>query len=244
MIQFQIGKKLFILFVMLIALFGVAFQAGAQTIKVTTMPIPGLVVSETEGIFVKLYLETAKRAGVEVDLEVLPVKRARHLFETGKADSFFPALDASLGVDAAKAVFYIKKIFSFVNEGNPILTDIEQLEGKKVCLTRGFTYPRKLTLNENIKLDEATDPVQSIKKLKAGRCDCFVADPKVGTGALEKSGAEGVTWDPEKPLAEMDVYFAFKTDEAGNGLADGFTKALASMKEDGTFKTIMSGGKK
>lgn len=241
--KLQTDKKLLTLFVVLIAFMAFTFQASAQTIKVTTMQIPGLVISKTEGLFVKLYLETAKRAGVEVDLEILPVKRARHLFETGKVDSFFPALDASLSVDATKAVFYVKKIFTFVNDGSPVLTHIDQLEGKKVCLTRGFTYPRKLTQNENIKLDEASDPVQSIKKLKAGRCDCFVADPKVGTGALEKSGIQGVIWDPNKPLAEMDVYFAFKTDEAGNDLADRFTKALASMKEDGTFATIMSGGK-
>ncbi len=242
--KLQTDKKLLILFVVLIAFMAFTFQASAQTIKVTTMKIPGLVISKTEGIFVKLYLETAKRAGVEVDLEIFPVKRARHLYETGKVDSFFPALDASLNVDATKAVFYVKKIFTFVNDGSPILTHIDQLEGKKVCLTRGFTYPRKLTQNENIKLDEASDPVQSLKKLKAGRCDCFVADPKVGVGALEKSKIQGVKWDPDTPLAEMDVYFAFTTDEAGNDLADRFTKALASMKEDGTFGTIMSGGKK
>jgi polar amino acid transport system substrate-binding protein len=243
-IKLQIKKKLLILLVVLISMIGFTLQAGAQTIKVTTMAIPGLVVSTTEGLFVELYLETAKRAGVEVDMDIVPVKRARHLFATGKVDSFFPALDASLDADASKAVFYIKKIFSFVNDGSPVLTDIGQLEGKKVCLTSGFTYPKKLTQNENIKLDEAGDPVQSIKKLKAGRCDCFVADPKVGIGALKKSGVEGVVWDPEKPLAEMDVYFAFQTDDAGKDLADRFTKALASMKEDGTFKTIMTGGKK
>ena len=244
MTKLQIEKKLLILFVVLVAFMGFTFQASAQTIKVTTMAIPGLVVSKTEGLFVKLYLETAKRAGVEADLEIVPVKRARHFFETGKVDSFFPALDASLGVDAAKAVFYVKKIFSFVRDDSPILTNIDQLKGKKVCLTKGFTYPRELTQNEEIKLDEANDPVQSIKKLKAGRCACFVADPKVGTAAIKKSGTQGVKWDPDTPLAKMDVYFAFKTDAAGKDLADRFSKALASMKEDGTFKTIMSGGKK
>ncbi|HCY86345.1 MAG TPA: hypothetical protein DHV36_14515 [Desulfobacteraceae bacterium] len=219
-------------------------RAAAEPVKVLTFQIPGLVISETEGGFVKLYLEAARRAGISVDLKVLPVKRARHLFESEKADSFFPALDASLNVDASKAVFHVKKLFAFVREGSPIPSAIEQLEGKKVCLTRGFTYPRKITMNENIKLDEASDPVQSFKKLAKNRCDSFVADPKVGANALEKSGEQGIKWAPDTPLAHMDVYFAFRTDEHGKDLAMKFTQALDDMKKDGTFGAIMSGKQK
>lgn len=236
-------RRFFTTFFLVTGLLVFTGSANAQTINVTTLPIPGLVVSAVEGPFVELYQEAAERAGVSADLQVLPAKRARHYFESGKVDSFFPALDASLKVDAAKAVFHVKKIYAFVREGDDIPSDVEQLEGKKVCLTRGFTYPRELALNEDIKVGMAENPVHSFKKLAAGRCDYFVADPKVGASALEESGVDGVIWDPEVPLAAMDVYFAFHTDEVGKDLAARFTAALKSMKDDGTFAAIMAKAK-
>ncbi|MCP4673723.1 MAG: amino acid ABC transporter substrate-binding protein, partial [Desulfobacula sp.] len=53
-------------------------------------------------------------------------------------------------------------------------------------------------------------------------------------------GVSGITYEAGKPISKQKVYYAFQPDAKGKEVAAKFSKALSSMKKDGTFGKIMS----
>jgi polar amino acid transport system substrate-binding protein len=220
---------------------GVTVGTEAKTYKMGSFPIPLMVEDDERGVFVKLFQEVARRTGEEFELAVYPTQRTQKLFQDGDLDGFFPASDTSAGDNAAKsAPFYSKANVVFVREGTPYISEVTQLEGKVVGVTKGYTYSKEITENPNITLDYADSDVVNMRKLAKGRLDAFIVEEQSGVKALGESGVTNVVYDPQQPLSSITIFFAFQNTEEGHMLAEKFSKALEEMKADGTFETIMS----
>ena len=220
--------------------FGMTEGGAAKTYKIGAFPIPLMVEDQDHGVFVELFKEVARRTGENFELEVYPTNRTLKLFQDGQLDGFFPGLDLTAGEKSAKSsIFYRKSDFIFVREGTSFIYAIARLEGKKVGLTTGYPYSEELTSHPKITFEYADSDVINMSKLSKGRIDAFVVEEKSGLKALKESGATNIVYNPEKPLSEMRVFFAFQGNEEGQALADKFSKAIAEMEKDGTFEKIM-----
>ena len=217
------------------------WAAAAKTYKMGAFPIPLLIEDQNQGVFVELFKEVAKRTGESFEFVVYPTQRTRKLFAERELDGMFPGLEQSMeGKYARSTVFYSKNEVVFVRAGTALITEVAQLEGKKVGLTKGYTYGAGITSNPKITLEYADSDVVNMNKLSKERIDAFVVEEKSGLKALKDTGVTNVVYDPTKPLSAREVFFAFQDTEEGRVLADKFSKALEEMKKDGTFEKIMS----
>ncbi|MCP4671303.1 MAG: transporter substrate-binding domain-containing protein [Desulfobacula sp.] len=229
--------------VMLCMLFVLPFTtpvfAGDYTIA--SFPIPLMVESPDKGIFIEVTKEIAKRSGLDIEIKIFPTKRTVINFHENKVDGFFPALDVMINKDISPSEeMYFKKDFVFVKEGSSPVSTIEGLAGKKVGITMGYPYAKKITDAQGFTIEVAPNDMVNIKKLAAGRIDVFIVEEKSGLQALKESGVSGITYEAGKPISKQKVYYAFQPDAKGKEVAAKFSQALSSMKKDGTFGKIMS----
>ncbi len=240
-------KKFYYSFVSLIilCLFNSYSFGEDKVIKFGTFPVPQLVLDENHGNFIELTRTIAERAHLHIEITVTPTKRALFNFGEKKNDVLFPAVDQffSPGNEPVKTdeLIFIKKDYAFTRKGEPLLKTIKELEGKRVGITLGYPYAKKLTENHLIELDMAKNDEINVLKLIAKRIDVFVVEEVSGLKAFQSKGVtDKIQYDSSAPISEIDVYYAFQNTEEGKKLAEIISKVLGEMKKDGTYSTIMS----
>ena len=219
-----------------------------EVIKVATFPIPLMVVDENNGIFVELMQAIAKKADMKLELTIKPPKRILKEFFKGKHDALFPALDVTFTPEnqpiKSSETVYVKRDFAFTRKGEPVLSSIKDLEGKKVGLTRGYPYVKELLENKNIDIQYANIDEENAKKLIAKRFDAFIVEEKSGLKAFENTVTlDKIQYNSLIPLSSQDVFFAFFKNDKNTKLEKKWSKALSQIKKDGTFGKIMSKAK-
>lgn len=217
---------------------------GAETLRIGTYPIPMLVEDSTHGLFIDLTNAIAEKAGLDIEIRVVPSKRIVLEFQQQQIDVLLPGLDVFFSADnqpIKSEPVAVKKDYIFTRKGTALLSSINDLEGKVVGITRGYPYSPELLENAAITFDEATTDAQSAKKLIAGRVEAFVVEETTGLQAFEQiGGVDDVLYDPEAPIATIYAYYAFHPTEQGRQLEQIFSDIIRHMKEDGTFEQIMS----
>ncbi|MCP3926468.1 MAG: amino acid ABC transporter substrate-binding protein [Desulfobacterales bacterium] len=216
----------------------------AEKVIFTTFRIPLMVIDNKKGVFIELTHEIGKRAGVDYRIIVVSPKGAIHKFMAKKADILFPALDVNFpkGIKHIKSseLIYVKADYVFTKKGKRVLRTMGDLEGKRIGITLGYPYVFELISNNLIKIDVASSDVLNVRKLNAERFDAFVVEEKSGIKAFEQAGLKNqMQYDKRVPLSRQDVFYAFQSNKKGKMLSERISKALASMKKDGTFAKIM-----
>lgn len=215
-------------------------EEESKPYRIASYHIPLLVEDANHGAFIDMLREAAQRAGIRYTIVMSPAKRAMRYFEDGDVIGIIPALSATLAADAALTrPIFTKQIHAFVRKGDPLSETISSLEGKRVGLTRGFSYPRAITVNEKIEIDYADTTAGSLKKLLEGRVDVVVADGYTAQRAIEKEGLSGFHYDLSAVLNEQVAYIAFQNTAEGAALARKISQALETMEQDGTMAKLL-----
>jgi len=217
---------------------------GEEKLKIGTFPIPLLVLDEKQGKFVELTRTISERAGLDIEIIVTPPKRTIHKFLQNELDILFPALDVNFSPEnmpvKSDELLFLKKDFSFTRKGEPLLKTIKDLEGKRVGITSGYPYVNELINNPQIEIQSARSDELNVLKLMEKRFDAFVVEEVTGLKAFQSKGvANQIQYDPNNPISEMDVYYAFQNTDKGKRLAEIFSKILIEMKKDGTYSKII-----
>lgn len=217
-----------------------ALSAEAKPIVLATFDIPLMVVSEDEGLFVKLTRTIAKKENLDIKIVVYPTSKARLAFSNKQVDGFFPAVDLYMPQKYSKSdSFYQKVSYVFYRTENPLKT-IKDLEGKRVGLTFRFNYGAELVSNKKIKFEFAADDVTNMKKLDDGSVDAFVIEERSGLKALQLIGSKNITFDKSAPVSAREVYYAFQGNAEGKKLAKIFSQAIQEMRRDGSLEKLFS----
>ncbi|WP_319471178.1 transporter substrate-binding domain-containing protein [uncultured Pseudodesulfovibrio sp.] len=220
--------------------YSMATDTASKEWRIASYHIPLLVDDRENGAFMELLREAARRADVRYVVVMAPAKRAMRYFEDGEVVAIVPALRATLAKDAVLTrPIFTKQIHAFVREGDSIPENIASLKGLRIGLTRGFSYPRSITVNEKIEVDYADTTEGSLKKLLEGRIDAVIADGYTALFAIEKMNLSGFHYDLSIILHEQPVYMAFQPTEEGKELAQKLSRSLDSMEADGTMRRIL-----
>lgn len=217
-------------------------ECRAETLTLATFPIPLMVESKNEGIFIELAQALAQEVELELNIIVLPPLRTLQEFAADKVDGIFPGLSVNMPGNYERSdSVYVKRDYAFTTKGKPLLVTIDDLLGKYVGITAGYPYVKALTDRDGIYLEYANSDEQNVKKLLAGRIDVFVVEEKSGLKAFENNGSsDNLLYNPERPLSEQDVFFAFQNNDRGKYLVNIINEALSRLKNDGTLDNIMS----
>lgn len=217
----------------------VCVQAYAKPVVLVTFPIPLMVESEDQGLFVKLAKEIARREKLDLKLVLHPPGKAHLAFSNGKVDGLFPALEGHTPVNSAKSVPYYRKVGFVFYRQDLVIKSLKDLEGRKVGLTFRYNYGSELRQNKKIRFEYAKDDVLNMQKLGAKQIDAFVVEERSGLKALQLSGEKNISFDKNVPIFETPVFFAFQGNAAGKSLAASFSKAIEAMRADGSLEKLL-----
>lgn len=112
--------------------------------------------------------------------------------------------------------------------------DIEELEGMRIGVTRGYTYAGATEFLQGTiyQLDEAPNDETNMNKLLRERIDLFICDRYVGLYLINKMGMEERISYFTPVISSADYYIAFTKDEKNYGLASRFDQALRKAMEE------------
>ncbi len=216
-------------------------ETMAESLKLATWEIPAFVEDKDSGIMIEIVKEIKKRTGIQVESVLYPPKRSIMMFKDNEVIGMFPAMETNIPKEAAKSEpFYSKRIYALTKKGKPDISGLEYLNGMKVGLVLGYSYPKSVTENKKLITDYAPGAENNLKKLMAGRFDICLEEKNTLIKLMNEMGLQNELKISENPISEMTVHFAFQLTEKGKELAENFSKAILEMKKDGTLEKILS----
>jgi len=227
-----------------LALTVAAGTASAENLKVVTDPsfVPFEMMDQETGEMIgfdmEIIAEVAKRAGFEYDLQTMDFNGIIPALQTGNVDIAIAGItiteEREQIVDFSDP-YYDSGLRILVREGSD-MKELSDLEGKKVGTKIGSTSYDYLMAN--LDADDGVTPYPGSSDmymaLMSRAIDAVFYDaPNVGYFARTKGEGKVMTVGP---LYEGQQYGIALVE--GSEWVDEVNAALASMKEDGTYKSI------
>ncbi len=222
-----------------------AGTASAETLRVVTDPsfVPFEMMDQETGEMIgfdmDIIAEVAKRAGFEYDLNTMDFNGIIPALQTGNVDIAIAGMtitEAREEIVDFSNPYYDSGLRLLVPKGNDDIKVLEDLEGKKIGSKIGSTSYDFLmkNLDDNSGVTPYPGSADMYLALMSGAVDAVFYDaPNVGYFARTKGSGKVETVGP---MYEGQQYgIALK---AGSEWLDEVNAALASMMEDGTYKTI------
>lgn len=176
------------------ALLALTSLAQAETIKVSTgeyAPFTGESLPNG-GVVNGLVSRVAEQAGVTIEYEYMPWKRALEVARDGQvqASSYWGERPDQSGLTMV-GPFTLDRNVLFYRKDKPVaeFEDLTELTGVVIGVTHGYSYTPVFWANvENgsIQTQTAKDDASNFRKLLAGRIDAFIVDEYVGHYLLEQ----------------------------------------------------------
>lgn len=250
----KIKLWIYILILTFICSFSTSSIFAQTKLKIATLEYRPQIFYENNvitGICYDIIIEMAKRAEIQVDVEILPWKRALAMVERGKVDAVFPAGKTpereKFGIYMSEFL-YRSQYGLFVKKGNEFSFDkIEDLAGKKIGIPMGNTFTKEFEDAKKANLlvvDEGGIEVESnILKLNSNRFDVFIVNNMVGLDSIKRVNMlDKITILPKSLNQGNPQYLLFskvsKIDKK-NIIINLLDKVLSEMKSDGTYKSII-----
>lgn len=227
-----------------LALTVAAGTASAENLKVVTDPsfVPFEMMDQKTGEMIgfdmEIIAEVAKRAGFEYDLQTMDFNGIIPALQTGNVDIAIAGItiteEREQIVDFSDP-YYDSGLRILVREGSDV-KELSDLEGMKIGTKIGSTSYDFLMAN--LDADDGVTPYPGSSDmymaLMSQAIDAVFYDaPNVGYFARTKGEGKVTTVGP---LYEGQQYGIALVD--GSEWVDEVNSALASMKEDGTYKSI------
>jgi polar amino acid transport system substrate-binding protein len=234
---------------LLLAFFGFSLTLAAQDNFVLAAeddwyPYSAKIGSGAEGLSVELMTAAYEAAGAKVHYEVVPFSRAMAGVKSGRYTGCFNAAKSEhLKVDYLVPDQSIGESVQTVWGGlnaSPV-NSYQQLEGKTVGITNGYTYDAQFTNNDKIIKETARIEVSNLKKIARGRIDYTIADRWVAMYLISANKAE--LQGKIKPLGELQLDAIIpvfsKTHPDGVKAMHAYEKGMEIIKANGTYGKII-----
>lgn len=230
------------------------YNLGAQTLKIAIFsadlkPYKWTENQKSIGPLLDVTTQAADRAGIELVLDILPIKRIFLMLENGSCDGvvgltrtaerevFCHYLDTPVGW----AGFHL-----FVKKGNEFpFETIADLYGKTVGGITGVHLGKEFgaaVKAGKVKMDEVKDIEILLLKLEYGRNMVVGAPTAVFQYLVNKKGLQNkitILPRPIRPYQAIHMLFSKKTNTPGKEqLMEKMGKALKEMEKDKTFEKI------
>lgn len=215
---------------------------GSETkkVRIGTFLIPKYVQSPSKGEFVQLVNMLAKKANVEIEIVLIPAKRAYIEVTEGSIVGMFPAMESrDLSNFEKTTSFYPKEMFVFWREGH----DYTKLSSPKVCVAEGYTYPEDYMRQQGWKKVTSKTDATCLVLLSKKRVDLFVSEIETGVTEVKNQGLEKVIkYDRYRPISSDKATLIFRKGPEGKILSEKFDKALKELMMNSTYQKLFNTG--
>lgn len=194
------------------------------------------------GIYIDVVREAASRAGIDLEFEVVPFKRALHLIEKGKADLM---LGPNRTDERQKYMYYFgaalpnepKAVYLGASDADVVsITDLGQ---KSVGVLRGANYGWQLEDAKDVRLVEAVDYAALFRMLDLGRIDALIVPELQGVEQIRQGGPFNIR-KASLVLQGQPSFIGLSrlSDYYIDGSFTELEQVLVKMRQDGTFDAI------
>ena len=209
-------------------------------LSVVAGAVSNLVTSADEGIFVDLLKRISKRTPFEFDIDVHSDKRAQRHFTDRHYDAYMLWSNFDPPMSALKVHLASRSLHAVVRRGDPIPTEIGELEGLRIGLPFVYSFPDALVQNKKIHTLRLAESVESnIEALMRGRVDVTIVARDAADAMALTEGAEHVVFDPAHPLFTKEIYIVLQPDQSLECTAKMLQAEISSMRSDGSLREIL-----
>ena len=189
------------------------------------------------GIDAEFAAAIAEKLGMELKIEDMAFDSIIPAVQSGKAD--FGAAGMTVTEDRQKEVdfsntYYTGRQVIIVAEGNTEIAGPDDLSGKKIGVQQGTTgdiYATDDYGDENI--ERYNKGFEAVQALQQGKIDAVIIDDQPAQTFVEETDGLKIL---ETEYVEEEYALCFKK---GSDLVEKVNKAIAELKEDGTFDGII-----
>ena len=232
---------------MLMGFAGVSFQTQAEdTLKIATRhDLPPYVYEHARyGIEIDLIKKIAKKAGLKVEFVQMPRIRMIQSFDAKQMDGILTQNPKASKVGCATEWYLKHQNFAFTLNGRDMnIEGLDDLKSIRLVSFDGATQYlgsqyRNIVL-QNPKYTEAADQSTHIALLYKGRFDAVVGDEWILKLAQRKYYENTGNYKKmqQHEILPASYYIARFHDQA---VCDAFNGALKNIREDGTYRQIVS----
>lgn len=218
----------------LLSVAGAAPQARADDpLTVAAFTIPGLLEENGGGLYAGMLADVARRTGIRIRLDVLPIARARASYRQGQYDCLLP-LDPGVEDDYAGHLQSVPlaeaRAYLFTRPGTPPLRGLGEVDGRRVGAELGVPYPAPVRA---IIADNYAGTLENLlKMLNRGRFEAVLAYmPDMGAMAT-KMEVPVPSYDPAFPVAVYADSLTCRPTGRNQDLLQRINAALAAIKSE------------
>jgi len=202
----------------------------------------GVLEPPSNGVLADLHQLVANQTGLSVNFEIQPIRRARHAFYAGQADSMFAVFP---GVDRPTPVIYSRSFakirrYIFTREDHAAISALEALKGLRLGLVKGFIYNHlnmDLLKAQGTQIHWSPDQKSNLKMLNAGRLDAIIATP-YECALLTQGNIARPSYDADNPVTSYEFVYAFHDTPSGRALERRFSQAIDTLWAKDQLKKI------
>ena len=238
------GRNL-VIFVLLFG-FSATLASGAEVLRITANVWPPYVDDKMSGngVAIALVTEALERAGYEVKLGLEPWPKALEATREGLYDivcSIWFTEDRSATLAFSEP--YIENHIKFVKRSNSDLQyhDRSDLDGLRIGIVNDYAYSAQPYDTTGIEVTESDSVKNNIERLLNDEIDLVLADSRVAFYEVDElRAAKRITVLP-KPVITRGLRIAVSKQRPDHAeVVAAFDRAVAQMKEDGSYNTLMA----
>lgn len=189
-----------------------------------------------QGLSFSIYKEALNRAQLDMTFEEMPWARCKELVERGNYEA---AVDGDAGIaniiqNALMPVPWVQSLWTNGTVPKNTFDNINALAGKSVGYVQGYGYPQEFLDHPEINSFAVANDTEGLRMLAANRFDFFFGDLVNNRQLQQKNKFDVQPVHPPIMITFLDLTFHKSQREAQAK----YSKALASMLEDGTIDTI------
>ena len=198
-----------------------------------------------EGMDIDIAREALKRGGYEIEVQLVPWKRALLMLERGEADfttTISRSGDRDQFIDWSQGYRnWVRYHFYARANTAESLKDLSHLDGKTLGITLGYFYPDAVVKpsEHSVRIETGKDMATTIRMFRAGRSDYIVVNALAGAWEINQLGLMGdLKLQPLVHSSDNPTYMGFSKVRNNTRAVEAMNKGLSSMIKDGTLTKI------
>ena len=207
----------------------------AQQVDIYSYYIPGLIDSTESGVMVDMLYKIKTSTKIDFKLKLLPTKRVQANFINKKIVGYFPELEENRPKSSCRTDSFMQKnIIAITRKGDPKVTSIKDLLGKRIGGVKGFSYGNLITKNSDITLSFVDNDKKNIKKLLSNRIDVIIGDTHSTINAINETESNAaIYYDLANPINVIDVFFIFQNTDKGQNFCKKVSSSIEELRKSG-----------
>jgi polar amino acid transport system substrate-binding protein len=231
--------------------FGLSMAHADTLVLVAADSIPTAYVENGKktGLLVDVIQEAFQRAGIVVDIQIMPWARCLADVKAGKVDGIFSVYQTRerqefLTYTDEVLITQVQALFVRKDSAITFDGDLGKLAGLRIGVINQTSYGPRLdsALEGGLfkKVDVGNSVSASIGKLLADRVDVIPSYRHVALDSARTLGASGSIRELTPAIESIPSYLAFTNKRDFERVLVAYSQALRSMKKDGTYDAIFA----